>query len=143
MVDPKFMNLPTTRWQHIRKLVLRICPAFVRISLLLLFLSLPLQALRAHIERPVALDPQKALIQYTNQVWETGKTPLEGAIRAIHQSRDGYIWMGTLEGLYNFDGERFAVFNSLCGWRSTNRHADRSGLMSLIRALGFRAISSR
>ena len=57
------------------------------------------------------LDPQKALTQYIHEVWETGKTPLEGAIRAILQTRDGHLWVGAQEGLYRYDGDHFAVYN--------------------------------
>ena len=112
MVDQALMNLSFTGHRNIRVLARKEGPAFARIPLLLFSLFLSPQPLPAQIERPVALDPQKALTQYTYQVWETGKTPLEGAIRAILQSRDGYIWIGTQEGLYRFDGERFTVYNS-------------------------------
>ena len=111
MVDPHCIRLPFPRRHDIRVLPLKEGPAFIRISLLLFFVLFS-QSLLAQIERPVSLDPQKALSQFTHQVWETGRTPLEGAIRAVFQSRDGYIWIGTQEGLYNFDGEHFAVFNS-------------------------------
>ena len=107
------MNLSIPRWHAIRTLVLMRCSGFVRISLLTLILFLPSHPLLAQSQRPLSLDPLKALTQYTHQVWETGKTPLEGAIRAILQSRDGYLWIGTQEGLYNFDGERFTVYNSV------------------------------
>src|ERR1035438_7813574 len=30
---------------------------------------------------------------------------------SIIQSRDGYLWLGTLHGLVRFDGIKFAVFN--------------------------------
>jgi signal transduction histidine kinase/ligand-binding sensor domain-containing protein len=90
-----------------QKRTLRTCSRFLILSLVLATQRLPAQSMR-----PVALDPQKALTQYTQQFWETGKTPLEGAIRAILQTQDGYIWIGTQEGLYAFDSEHFRVYNS-------------------------------
>ena len=32
-------------------------------------------------------------------------------MRAIVQTRDGYLWVGTLDGLARFDRVRFTVFN--------------------------------
>ena len=34
-------------------------------------------------------------------------------MNAVLQSRDGFIWFGTQEGLVRFDGARFEVFNRL------------------------------
>ena len=46
--------------------------------------------------------------------WESGpgdqKLP-EGAVIALTQTQDGYLWLGTLGGLVRFDGTRFTVFN--------------------------------
>jgi signal transduction histidine kinase/ligand-binding sensor domain-containing protein len=111
MVDPPRINPSIHARRNIRAFPSTEGPVFNRIPLLL-FSILFSQLLLAQAERPVALDPQKALSQYTHEVWETGKTPLEGAIRAILQSKDGYIWIGTQEGLYTFDGDRFVVRNS-------------------------------
>jgi signal transduction histidine kinase/ligand-binding sensor domain-containing protein len=35
----------------------------------------------------------------------------QNAVRAIHQSPDGYLWLVTMDGLARFDGIRFTVFN--------------------------------
>ncbi len=35
----------------------------------------------------------------------------DNAVIAMTQTRDGYLWLGTLEGLVRFDGRRFTVFN--------------------------------
>ncbi len=57
-----------------------------------------------------ALDPRKAITQYTEAYWgaETGLP--HNSVRAIAQTPDGYIWLGTEEGLVRFDGVRFTVF---------------------------------
>ena len=52
-----------------------------------------------------ALDSHKALGQYGHDVWG------EGSIQAIVQSRDGYIWLGTQQGLMRFDGLGFTVYD--------------------------------
>src|SRR5262245_64961112 len=33
-------------------------------------------------------------------------------IRAVRQTRDGYLWLGTYGGLVRFDGVRFQVFDN-------------------------------
>jgi len=59
--------------------------------------------------RAFALDPARALTQARLSIW-TSETGLpQNTIDAIVQTRDGYLWMGTEEGLVRFDGVRFAV----------------------------------
>ncbi len=58
-----------------------------------------------------ALDPHKALTQYGIQTWGTDEGLPESWARAIRQTRDGYLWIGTQEGLARFDGVRFTVFD--------------------------------
>ncbi len=58
-----------------------------------------------------ALDPGKAITQYTQAFWG-GETGLpQNSVRALAQTPDGYIWLGTEEGLVRFDGVRFTVFD--------------------------------
>lgn len=61
--------------------------------------------------RTYGLDPNKALTQYVRQVWTVNEGLPLNAIFTITQTRDGYIWVGTHEGLARFDGIRFTVFN--------------------------------
>jgi len=58
-----------------------------------------------------ALDPQKAITQYTHQAWHAEEGLPQNSVQAIVQTRDGYLWLGTQEGLVRFDGVRFAVFD--------------------------------
>lgn len=56
-----------------------------------------------------ALNPDRALTQARLSVW-TSETGLpQNTVDAIVQTRDGYLWMGTEEGLVRFDGVRFVV----------------------------------
>jgi signal transduction histidine kinase/CheY-like chemotaxis protein/ligand-binding sensor domain-containing protein len=58
-----------------------------------------------------ALDPTKALTQYVHEVWQEEEGLPENDVAAIIQTRDGYLWLGTEEGLVRFDGIHFAVFD--------------------------------
>jgi len=60
----------------------------------------------------LALDPNKAITQYVHEVWTTESGLPQNSVTSILQTRDGYLWFGTQEGLVRFDGIRFTVFNS-------------------------------
>ncbi len=62
-----------------------------------------------------ALDPRKSLTQYTRTTWTQEHGLPQDTIRAITQTRDAYLWLGTDEGLARFDGYEFAVFNKAKG----------------------------
>ncbi|MDP2323146.1 MAG: two-component regulator propeller domain-containing protein, partial [Gammaproteobacteria bacterium] len=59
-----------------------------------------------------ALDPAKAITQYTHDIWQTKDGLPQNTITAIAQTPDGYLWLGTREGVIRFDGHRFTVFDS-------------------------------
>jgi signal transduction histidine kinase/ligand-binding sensor domain-containing protein len=56
-------------------------------------------------------DPPKAITQYNHEVWRTEQGLPQDTVQAIVQTRDGYLWLGTEEGLARFDGVRFVVFD--------------------------------
>jgi ligand-binding sensor domain-containing protein/signal transduction histidine kinase len=56
-----------------------------------------------------ALDPNKAMSQYIHDRWGTDKGFPGGAIYAISQSADGFLWIGTERGLVRFDGFDFTL----------------------------------
>lgn len=67
---------------------------------------LALLLLAGAVPRAFALDPQRTLAQYKHNRW----TVDEGAprdIRALAQTPDGWLWIGTATGLYRFDGLAF------------------------------------
>jgi len=43
--------------------------------------------------------------------WTTEEGLPQSSVIALTQTRDGYLWMGTLNGLVRFDGSRFTVFD--------------------------------
>ena len=49
--------------------------------------------------------------RYTVQVWEADDGLPQNSVIAMTQTRDGYLWLGTLNGLVRFDGLRFTVFD--------------------------------
>ena len=59
-----------------------------------------------------ALDPGKAVTQYMHDVWQTEQGLPQNTVTAIVQAPDGYLWLGTQEGLVRFDGVRFTVFDT-------------------------------
>jgi ligand-binding sensor domain-containing protein len=54
-----------------------------------------------------ALDPNVKISQYAHTEWLIQDGYLSGAARAITQTADGYLWIGTESGLFRFDGTRF------------------------------------
>jgi signal transduction histidine kinase/ligand-binding sensor domain-containing protein len=70
--------------------------------------------------RAAALNPSKALTQYSITLWNQEQGLPQDTIRAIAQTADGYIWLGTDEGLARFDGYEFAVFNRDKGMLPSN-----------------------
>jgi len=51
-----------------------------------------------------ALDPALDVNQYAHSEWKVGEGFSKGIIRALAQSPDGYLWLGTEFGLLRFDG---------------------------------------
>jgi signal transduction histidine kinase/ligand-binding sensor domain-containing protein/ActR/RegA family two-component response regulator len=58
-----------------------------------------------------ALGPHKQIQQYMRTVWETSSGLPQNSVQVVIQTRDGYVWFGTQEGLVRFDGVRFEVFS--------------------------------
>jgi ligand-binding sensor domain-containing protein len=71
-----------------------------------------LPALLALAAPCLALDPRKAITQYVRDVWQTEQGLPENSVQAIAQTRDGYLWIGTQEGVVRFDGARFTVYDA-------------------------------
>ena len=62
-----------------------------------------------------ALDPGRRLTQYLQRIWQTRQGLPQSSILAIHQTRDGYLWLGTSAGLVRFDGVRFTSPDTMDG----------------------------
>lgn len=66
-----------------------------------------------YLQPPAALglDPARRITQYGLDVWLTRDGLPQNSVKAIVQTRDGYLWLGTWGGLARFDGVRFTIFN--------------------------------
>ena len=56
------------------------------------------------------------MIASTNSTWSLRKWQMEeglpnNMVTALAQTPDGYLWIGTYNGLVRFDGVRFVVFD--------------------------------
>jgi ligand-binding sensor domain-containing protein len=76
------------------------------------------------------------------KTWETGDGLPDNSVTAIAQTPDGYIWLGTFNGLVRFNGVEFKVFNpantpQLPSGGIVNLHVDHAGrlLVSTYRGL--------
>jgi diguanylate cyclase (GGDEF)-like protein len=79
-----------------------------------------------------ALDPGRAVTQYRHDAWTTREGLPQSSVESMAQTPDGYLWLGTQEGLAQFDGIRLTVFDksntkALHHNRVTALLADRAG----------------
>ena len=58
-----------------------------------------------------ALNPARAIHQYVSHSWNVDSGLPQNSVKGIAQTPDGYLWLGTEEGLVRFDGIRFTIFN--------------------------------
>jgi len=81
-----------------------------------------------------ALDPRREITQYRYDHWGTRDGLPQGSVEALVQTSDGYLWLGTQEGLARWNGERFTVFDrtntpALRHNRVVALHEDRAGTL--------------
>ncbi len=60
--------------------------------------------------------------RYVRQSWTTAHGLPQSSVKAIVQTRDGYLWLATFGGLARFDGARFVVFDTA---NTTNLKSNR------------------
>jgi diguanylate cyclase (GGDEF)-like protein len=81
-----------------------------------------------------ALDPTRAVTQYRHEAWTTREGLPQSSVESMAQTPDGYLWLGTQEGLAQFDGIRITIFDksntkALHHNRVTALLADREGAL--------------
>jgi ligand-binding sensor domain-containing protein len=76
-----------------------------------------------------ALNPERKPNGYSVQGWFTEHGLPSNKIRAMVQTRDGYLWVATAQGAARFDGNRFTAFTS-----TTNPELRGGGLFAVIEA---------
>jgi ligand-binding sensor domain-containing protein len=79
-----------------------------------------------------SLDPDKKISQYIQDRWEIQQGLPQNSSTSITQTADGYLWLGTEEGLVRYDGKHFNIFGKadieqLPGNKITALYADREG----------------
>jgi ligand-binding sensor domain-containing protein/signal transduction histidine kinase len=79
-----------------------------RIILLLLWLGCLVQA-KVWAQ---TLSTHKVLGRYQQLLWQDQHGLPQNGVLAILRARDGYLWLGTIEGAARFDGVRFVVFDN-------------------------------
>ncbi|HEY4361006.1 MAG TPA: two-component regulator propeller domain-containing protein [Bryobacteraceae bacterium] len=57
-----------------------------------------------------AASVHKSLTQYSRAIWTQQQGLPQDTVHAITQTPDGYLWLGTDEGLARFDGYEFVTF---------------------------------
>ncbi len=82
----------------------------------------------------IALDPGLQPSQYLLDNWQIPDGLPQVSAQTIARTPDGYLWIGTQEGLARFDGVHFAVYDALKEPAIPNKHisvlyVDRSGLL--------------
>jgi len=75
---------------------------YLRVAAILLLLA---------ATRTSALDPNRSHKEFGHQAWLTENGLPQNTVQAIVQTRDGYLWVGTQDGLARFDGVNFTVFD--------------------------------
>ncbi len=63
------------------------------------------------IQLAASLGPARSINEFTHRNWQSGQGLPQNSVTSIAQTKDGYLWVGTEEGLARFDGIRFTVFD--------------------------------
>ncbi len=64
------------------------------------------------LPRPAAaLDGNRPIKDFLVDFWQEGAGLPQKSVTVIHQTSDGYLWIGTKGGLARFDGVRFEVYD--------------------------------
>jgi len=72
--------------------------------------------------RAIALDPSLRPSQYILDNWQIAEGLPQTSAQAIARTPDGYLWVGTQEGLARFDGVRFVVYDTVNEHAIPNKH---------------------
>lgn len=100
------MKLSAEERRRSRRLEPQVCARRLRVvgtMLVLLCLS---------VQTSNALEGRKDLRQYLLRTWTSAHGLPQDSIRAVLQTRDGFLWIGTRGGLTRFDGSAFVVYKS-------------------------------
>ena len=79
--------------------------------LLAALVNAPATALRQVKQPSIVVASEPKLTQYVHTLWRTEEGLPQNSGHALLQTRDGYMWIGTEEGLVRFNGTRFTTFS--------------------------------
>ncbi len=99
------------------------CPSWAGLLLFAVMLS---------FGHPYASERASLQTEWLTRTWEAEDGLPENSATAMAQTKDGYLWFGTFNGLVRFDGTKFKVFNpqnspGLPSGGIVNLHLDRGG----------------
>ncbi len=87
------------------------------------------------------LDPNQEISNYLHHSWGLEEGLPQSTVKTICQTRDGYLWLGTQEGLVRFNGNDFKTFDQ-SALKIEARHyiyrllEDRSGILWISTSAG-------
>jgi PAS domain S-box-containing protein len=92
-----------------------------------------------------AEGPNLAEREYLITTWQTDDGLPESTVTGMVQTPDGYLWIGTFNGLARFDGVSFTVFNrattpELLSPEIVNLHLDRTGRLWISTTQGMASV---
>jgi len=90
----------------------KLCGATRIWSTAAVLLSLTLTGVAEGTRAPAAQVPKSPPSEFTSRTWQTDEGLPHNNVRAITQTPDGYLWVGTRLGLARFDGIHFTCFNT-------------------------------
>lgn len=93
-------------------------------------LTMPLLCLLFCCMSLPALDPKLELDEYAVERYSTENGLPQSSVLAMVQTRDGYLWLGTYEGLARFDGLTFTVFD-----KSNTPEMESNGIKALAESI--------
>src|SRR5258708_31096161 len=76
------------------------------------------------------LDPNLALTQYVHTNWTQRHGFASPSVKALAQTKDGYMWLGTATGLFRFDGM------NIVHWKPTSESGLPRGEVRILHAAG-------
>ena len=82
----------------------------------------------------LALNPALQPTQYVLDNWQIADGLPQNTVQALARTPDGYLWIGTQEGLARYDGARFVVFepgneSAISTKNITALHVDKAGTL--------------
>ena len=81
-----------------------------------------------------AAEPARSAAEYLSETWRAEDGLPQNTVTCLAQTREGYLWLGTQQGLARFDGVRFRVFDTgntpeLTSGRIATLFEDRQGVL--------------